>query len=108
MLLHVAASDHQTLPATTPLVLRNSSQGSIGPRYLSPHYRLHPAGKALLVVHLRTMPKLGPFNSPGNWAGKVLTLRLTDGTDHACEIVDLPFFDPDKNIVRGIDRTLPE
>ena len=38
----------------------------------------------------------------------VLTLRLTDGTDHACEIVDLPFFDPDKNIVRGIDRTLPE
>ena len=48
------------------------------------------------------------FNSPGNWAGKVLTLRLTDGTDHASEIVDLPFFDPDKYIVRGIDRTLPE
>ena len=48
------------------------------------------------------------FNSPGNWAGKVLSLRLTDGTDHACEIVDLPFFDPDKYIVRGIDRTLPE
>ena len=48
------------------------------------------------------------FNSPGNWAGKVLTLRLTDGTDNACEIVDLPIFDPDKNIVRGIDRTLPE
>jgi len=48
------------------------------------------------------------FNTPGNWAEKVLTLRLTNGTDHACEIVDLPFFDPDKNIVRGIDRTLPE
>ena len=48
------------------------------------------------------------FNSPGNWAGKVLTLRLTDGTDNACEIVDLPIFDPDKNIVRGIDRTLLE
>ena len=48
------------------------------------------------------------LKSPGNWAWKVLTLRLSDGTDNACEIVDLPFFDPDKNLVRGIDRTLPE
>ena len=48
------------------------------------------------------------FNTLGNWTEKVLTLRLTDGTDNDCEIVDLPFFDPDKNIVRGIDRTIPE
>ena len=31
LLLYVAACDHQTLPATAPLVLRDSSQGSVGP-----------------------------------------------------------------------------
>ena len=38
----------------------------------------------------------------------MLTLQLTDGTDNAYEIVDLPLFDPKKYIVRGIDRTLRE
>ena len=48
------------------------------------------------------------FNQPGEWVGRSMHLKLTDGSLHACDIVSLPFFDPDKNIVRGIDRTIPD
>lgn len=47
------------------------------------------------------------FNAPGNWVGRSLELRLTSGELHRCEIVALPFFDREKKIVRGIDRTIP-
>ncbi|NNF79408.1 MAG: aminomethyl transferase family protein [Rhizobiales bacterium] len=47
------------------------------------------------------------FNQPGDWSGRSLTLKFPDGEAHACEIVDLPFFDKDKEIVRGIDTTIP-
>lgn len=47
------------------------------------------------------------FNSPGDWAGQTLQIRLPDGTIHPCEIVDLPFFDPEKKIARGLDTTIP-
>ncbi|MEM7428891.1 MAG: aminomethyltransferase family protein [Pseudomonadota bacterium] len=47
------------------------------------------------------------FDAPGEWVGRELALRLPDGAEHPCEIVDLPFFDKNKEIVRGIDRTIP-
>ncbi|MBX2839346.1 MAG: aminomethyltransferase family protein [Gammaproteobacteria bacterium] len=47
------------------------------------------------------------FFNPGDWIGKALQLRLSDVETHTCEIVDLPFFDPKKEIVRGIDRKIP-
>ncbi len=47
------------------------------------------------------------FNTPGDWVGRTLTLRLPDGTTHDGLIVSVPFFDAEKNIVRGIDRTIP-
>jgi len=47
------------------------------------------------------------FDAPGDWTGRMLQLRLLDGNVFPCEIVDLPFFDREKNIVRGVDRTIP-
>jgi len=47
------------------------------------------------------------FNEAGDWAGKKLTLKTADGKSHACEIVDLPFYDKEKKIPRGIDKAIP-
>jgi glycine cleavage system aminomethyltransferase T len=47
------------------------------------------------------------FNNPGDWVGRSMELRLLDGTVHSAEIVNVPFVDPQKNIVRGVDRTIP-
>ena len=47
------------------------------------------------------------FNRPGEWVGKKLTLRLPDGSEHECAIVDLPFFDKEHLIVKGINRDIP-
>jgi glycine cleavage system aminomethyltransferase T len=47
------------------------------------------------------------FAEPGQWAGKILTLNTADGKAHECEIIDLPFYDRDKKIPRGIDKTVP-
>ena len=48
------------------------------------------------------------FDEPGPWPGRSLRVRLRDGNTCPCEVVSLPFFDPDKLIVRGIDRSIPE
>ena len=48
------------------------------------------------------------FDEPGDWPGRSLRIRLPDGNEYSCEVVTLPFFDPEKNIVRGIDRSIPE
>ncbi len=47
------------------------------------------------------------FDAPGDWPGRSLRIRRPGGDTHPCEIVDLPFFDPEKRIVRGLDRTIP-
>jgi aminomethyltransferase len=47
------------------------------------------------------------FIEPGEWLGKTLSMRLPDGNSHACQIVEVPFFDREKAIVRGIDRSIP-
>ena len=47
------------------------------------------------------------FKAAGDWAGKELTLKTADGKSHICEIVELPFYDKEKKIPRGIDRAIP-
>ena len=47
------------------------------------------------------------FYKPNNWLGKELTLKLPNGSSHSGKIVNLPFFDREKNIARGIDRSIP-
>lgn len=47
------------------------------------------------------------FHAPGDWIGRKLKMRLPDNSLHEGEIVDLPFFDKEKHIVRGIDRSIP-
>ena len=47
------------------------------------------------------------FYKPNDWPGKSLDLKLPNGSLHKAEIVNLPFFDKEKHIVKGIDRTIP-
>jgi aminomethyltransferase len=47
------------------------------------------------------------FHSAGNWTGQKLTMRTAEGKSVACEIVDLPFYDREKRIPRGLDKTIP-
>ncbi|MBT5433381.1 MAG: aminomethyltransferase family protein [Alphaproteobacteria bacterium] len=47
------------------------------------------------------------FDEPGDWPGRTLQIRLPSGESHPCEIVELPFFDPEKQIARGLDRSIP-
>jgi aminomethyltransferase len=47
------------------------------------------------------------FYEPNDWPGKNLDLKLPNGNFHKAEIVNLPFFDKEKHIVKGIDRTIP-
>ena len=42
------------------------------------------------------------------WQGKQLHLSLPNGEIHSSEIVDLPFFDKEKEIIKGIDKSIPE
>ncbi len=43
------------------------------------------------------------FDAPGDWVGRKLSMDTGD-TRHACEIVELPFYDPEKRIPRGLDH----
>ena len=47
------------------------------------------------------------FSAPGDWIGRSLRLSLPNGETHEGQIIDLPFFDKEKNIVRDIDRHIP-
>jgi len=47
------------------------------------------------------------FKTPGEWVGRQMKLRLPDGSVHDCDIVDVPFFDKEHRIVRGLDRDIP-
>lgn len=47
------------------------------------------------------------FNDAGEWAGKHLSMKSADGKLVSCEIVDLPFYDPEKRIPRGLDKQIP-
>ena len=41
------------------------------------------------------------FQQKGDWLGRKLTLVTSDGKQHACEIVSLPFYDAEKKLPRG-------
>ena len=47
------------------------------------------------------------FREAGEWSKRELEVRLPDAEVHPCKVVDLPFFDAEKALVRGLDRTLP-
>ena len=47
------------------------------------------------------------FHYQDNWVGREMVLRLTDGASYPCNIVELPFFDKERQIVRGLDRNIP-
>lgn len=47
------------------------------------------------------------MDDPGDWVGRRLTLRSGAGGETACTIVALPFYDAEKRIPRGLDRSLP-
>ena len=42
------------------------------------------------------------------WPGKQLKLSLPNGEFHSAEIVGLPFFDKEKKIIKGIDKSIPK
>jgi glycine cleavage system aminomethyltransferase T len=42
------------------------------------------------------------FERAGDWLGKQFTVRGQDRSRHSCEIVSLPFYDPQKKIPRGL------
>mgnify|MGYP001026000111 FL=1 len=47
------------------------------------------------------------FLEPKNWPGSLVSICLPDKTVHTAKVVDLPFFDPEKKIVRGVDISVP-
>ena len=47
------------------------------------------------------------FNVAGDWLGRTVSLRARDGALHACEVVGLPFYDPEKRIPRGLATDIP-
>lgn len=48
------------------------------------------------------------FHRPADWSGRTLSMKLPNGSLHNSQIVDLPFFDKEKHIVRGINRDIPQ
>ncbi len=47
------------------------------------------------------------FDAPDAWAGRRLAVMTADGGLLDCEIIDLPFYDAEKLIPRGLDRSRP-
>jgi aminomethyltransferase len=47
------------------------------------------------------------FDTTDTWAGRTLTVTSTDGTLAPCQIIDLPFYDTEKLIPRGLDTNTP-
>ena len=46
------------------------------------------------------------FDAPGSWSGRNLTVKTPDGGLLDCEILDLPFYDAEKRIPRGLERSV--
>ena len=47
------------------------------------------------------------FFEPDEWLGTEVILRLPNKSSHRASIVGLPFFDKEKAIVRGLNRSIP-
>ena len=48
------------------------------------------------------------FNEPGGWVGRTLSVKMHEGEIHPCEIIELPFYDKEKRIARGLEKSIPE
>ena len=48
------------------------------------------------------------FNKPDDWIGRNLKIKLPDSSIHSCEVVELPFSDKEKAIVKVKDRIIPK
>ena len=47
------------------------------------------------------------FNIPGEWVGKKLDIEFSNGSKSSGEVVELPFFDKEKTLLKGqIDKSL--
>lgn len=47
------------------------------------------------------------FNEAGEWVGKTLAVEVDEDHTCQCEIVELPFYDKEKHIPRGLKKTIP-
>ena len=47
------------------------------------------------------------FYEPESWIGQDLMLELPSGDSYEAKVVNLPFIDLEKKIVRGLDRSIP-
>ncbi len=47
------------------------------------------------------------FDEAGDWVGCAVTVCDDEGGEHAAEVVELPYYDPDKKISRGLDTSIP-
>ncbi len=47
------------------------------------------------------------FHEAGAWVGKRLSVSAAGGGTVPCDIVELPFYDPEKRIPRGLDKEIP-
>jgi aminomethyltransferase len=43
------------------------------------------------------------FDNPADWIGQTLTVETEGGLTAPCEIVELPFYDTEKRIPRGLE-----
>ena len=41
------------------------------------------------------------FDFPGEWVGKKLEIEFSNGSKSSGEVVELPFFDKEKNLLKG-------
>ena len=48
------------------------------------------------------------LNSPLKIIGEEVQMIMSDDSIENCEVVDLPFFDQEKKIARGLDTTIPD
>ena len=46
------------------------------------------------------------FDRPGDWAGQQLALKSDDGDIVPCDIIELPFYDAEKRIPRGLESAV--
>lgn len=65
----------------------------------------HPVGHTTAgawTPYLNTGIGFVRFDRHGEWPGRKLSLNDRDGNKYDCEIVSLPFYDPEKKIPRGL------
>lgn len=48
------------------------------------------------------------FHEPGEWLGSTIKVTDSEGQVHDAEVVELPFYDPEKRISRGLDASVPD